>query len=111
MRRIFPESILGLLAGLTLAGSFLFTVLTVDSSQREICHRQQRSSVAVPYLINAMDDIHTLLTLPLNKSEKQRQKELSPSVLKKEQQVVQSLDDNLATFVRIERSQKPLTCN
>lgn len=102
MRHIFPDSLLGLLAGIALSASFLFTVITVDNSQTNICRQQQRLSVATPYLINSMDDIHTLLTLPINKSERQRQKELPPDVLEKEQQVVQSLDDNLATFVRIE---------
>lgn len=110
MRRIFPDALVGLLAGLALSASFFFTVIAVDSSQRAICHQQQRASIAVPYLINSMDDIHQLLTLPQTKTEKQRQQELPPEVLAREQRVIQSLNDNLATFVRIEHGLPPQHC-
>lgn len=93
---------MGLLAGLALAASFFFTVITVDESQTQICRRQARTQVAVPYLINSMDNIHSLLTIPAPKGHHE-----SPEVAK----LVQSLDDNLATFVRIERNQKPISCS
>lgn len=102
LRRIFPDSIVGLLAGLAFAASFLFTVFAVDSSQRQICHRQQATSIATPYLISSMDEIHQLLTLPRDKRQ--------PPESEKVKTLVDNLNSNLATFVRIERSQPRIHC-
>lgn len=110
MRHIFPDAVLGFLVGLIMAASFLFTVVAVDHTQTQICVRQKHASVAVPYLISAMDEIHGLLTLPPDKSTAQRTKALPPKIRAAEQKLVSDLDKNLAMFVSIERGQPKIHC-
>lgn len=110
MRRIFPDSLIGLVAGLLVAASFFFTVWTVDDSTTKTCQRQAQGAKAVPYLINTMDEFHQLLTLPPTKQSRQRQAELPPGEFKRETAILKALDTNLAEFVQIEHSLPKRTC-
>lgn len=86
-------------------GIAVWGLVRITSNEHQVCKIQARGLSATPFLVNSLDEIHSLLTFPPTPAAQRQRETVPPKQLADELMLIGSLDRNLAQYVLIERQQ------